>query len=93
MGANAVEAKFALKFRKPLCNFPDFFQRYAKAIHRVVVQNQTLGYGYAIEKLTESPNVAISQSVARRVSNVVSDIVYFQGSKLEYEFQIRSAAW
>lgn len=65
--------------------------RYAKAIHRVLVQNKDLGG--VVEDIYTAPEVTISNVAARRVSDFSEDIVYVQGVRVEYVFRAHPQPW
>jgi len=67
-------------------------KRYAKALHRVVSADLTLG-GAATLTPELSPEVLLSNQQAGRVDNLHDEVVYFQGTKLEYTFVSTTGTW
>jgi hypothetical protein len=60
--------------------------RYAKALHRCVAKDPTLGG--MVEEIVLSPTVMVSNASARRVSFDVDEVTYIQLCRLEYEFRV-----
>lgn len=58
--------------------------RYAKAIHRVVTQNPSLGG--MVKPIVGAPDADVSDVSARRVSDLTSEVVYVQGCRVSYQF-------
>jgi hypothetical protein len=59
--------------------------RYAKALHRCVARNPTLGG--VVEPITTTPDVFVSNAVTRRVSEFTDEVIYIQAARLEYTFR------
>lgn len=60
--------------------------RYAKALHRIVVENRNANDD-EIDDIFLTPNVDISNAAARRVEEFKEDVTYIQGCRLELDFR------
>jgi hypothetical protein len=71
--------------------------RYAKALHRAVLYNDTLRTALpqvgaddsvVIQRASQSPDVAISNAAARRVSEFTDDVVFVQLVRLDTSYRL-----
>jgi hypothetical protein len=62
--------------------------RYAKAIHRIVAQFKDLSDS-DVEPIDKTPDVSVSNAMARRVDEFKEDITFLQGCRLQYAFRTK----
>jgi hypothetical protein len=61
-------------------------KRYAKALNRCVWKDQTLGG--LTERVSSMGDVQVSNSTARRIDDLHSDLVYLRGCRISYTFTV-----
>jgi len=61
--------------------------RYAKALHKVLAANRSLGDDNVIFGGEFSPDIDVSNAAVRRVEQFKEDLTYIQGCRLEWDLQ------
>jgi hypothetical protein len=66
-------------------------KRYAKAIHRCIIQDPTLGG--TVLRITGSPEISISNAAPATKDTLTNEVVFFQMARVEFTFATASGVY